>query len=511
MRTALLLLLLLAVAAVPGSLLPQEPVNPPAVSGFLMRHATVGPWLQRLGGFDVYASPWFASIYLLLMVSLIGCVVPRLSRHWQALRSAPPPTPSNLSRLPAYACRVIVDTRSSEQPTPDLLLRRAADALRRRGYRVRHVAAGGSVAAEKGYLAETGNLLFHLSILGVLVAVAVGSFNGWSGQALVIEGQTFANVPTAYDSLRMGTLVADGELPPFAVALRKMTVRFADSGPQRGAPREFQADLAVSDGGRGQLAERVRLRVNHPLSVAGAKVYLVGNGYAPRVTVWDRDGRQAFSGPVPFLPRDGQYTSVGAVKVPDARPSQIGLAGLLLPTAEFDPSRGPISTFPDLRRPRLVLTAYAGDLGLDNGAPQSVYTLDTSRMTQSRASDGEPIRLLLAPGGSEDLPGGGRVRFDGVARYAALDVRHDPGKILALVASSLALGGLIASLFVRRRRVWVRVTSEPDGTAVEVGGLTRGTDPTLARRIDDFLSEICSESSTGPQPGSRESLVRPRS
>jgi cytochrome c biogenesis protein len=132
-------------------------------------------------------------------------------------------------------------------------------------------------------------------------------------------------------------------------------------------------------------------------------------------------------------------------------------------------------------------------------------------MTQSRASDGEPIRLLLAPGSSEDLPGGGRVRFDGVARYAALDVRHDPGKILALVASCLALGGLVASLFVRRRRVWVRVTSEPDGTAVEVGGLTRGTDPTLARRIADLHSEICSEGSTGPQPKPRESVVRPRS
>ncbi|MBI4939382.1 MAG: cytochrome c biogenesis protein ResB [Actinobacteria bacterium] len=516
MRTALQLLLLLAVAAVPGSLLPQEPVDPAAVAGFVSRHEDAGPALERLGLFDVYASAWFSSIYLLLLVSLVGCVLPRLRRYWRSVRSAPPPAPRNLSRLAGYRRVTITHPGTASvrmpggevsgsvsltaaatlpapasAPTSTALLTRARDVLIGHGYRVRMAEADGSLAAERGYLAEAGNLLFHLSLLGVLLAVVLGAFFGWSGQVILAEGQTFADVPTGYDSLRLGRLIGAGDLPAFAVTLRGMSVRFAKSGPERGAPRQFLADLAVQDGE--SVNRPFRLAVNHPLRVAGAKVYLVGNGYAPRVTVWDSRGSVVFAGTVPFLPRDGQYTSVGAIKVPDARPSQLGFAGLLLPTAEFDPARGPISTYPDLTRPRLVLTAYTGDLGLDSGLPQSVYALQTSRMTQLRTPDGSGLRLLLAPGTVAELPGGGRIRLDKVGRYAALDVRRDPGKGVALISASTALAGLIVSLLLRRRRIWVRVRPAPEGTVVEAAGLARGNDPSLDARVADLLARICSD------------------
>ncbi|HEX6055984.1 MAG TPA: cytochrome c biogenesis protein ResB, partial [Intrasporangium sp.] len=94
MRTALFLLLLLAVAAVPGSVFPQRNIDSGRVADYLAQNPDTGPWLDRLGFFDVYASPWFSAIYLLLFVSLIGCIVPRTRVHLRALRATPPRAPA---------------------------------------------------------------------------------------------------------------------------------------------------------------------------------------------------------------------------------------------------------------------------------------------------------------------------------------------------------------------------------------------------------------------------------
>src|SRR5579872_5774608 len=70
MRTALVLLFLLALGSVPGSVLPQEGIDPQAVQQYYAAHPSLAPLLGRLSLFDVFASPWFAAIYLLLFASL---------------------------------------------------------------------------------------------------------------------------------------------------------------------------------------------------------------------------------------------------------------------------------------------------------------------------------------------------------------------------------------------------------------------------------------------------------
>ena len=226
-------------------------------------------------------------------------------------------------------------------------------------------------------------------------------------------------------------------------------------------------------------------------------VFLSGNGYAPVVTVRDGRGVVVKSGPVVFMPRDGNYTSLGVVKVPDAKPRQIGLNGFFLPTAMFDPMMGPVSVFPDAKDPLLVLTAFVAEpgadgLGVNSGVPQSVYVLDTSGLTQLKDDKGSPVRMQLAPGETFTLPGGvGSVTFEGFKRYAAFDIRHDPSKMPALVAALIALAGLTASLFVRRRRVWVRVSPAADGgSRVEAAGLARGEDAGLAMELVSLLDAV---------------------
>jgi len=93
MRVALVLLFLLAVASVPGSIFPQRRTNPIAVSAYFDDHPDLAPWLDRLSMFDVFGAPWFGAIYLLLFVSLVGCVVPRTRVHLAAMRARPPRPP----------------------------------------------------------------------------------------------------------------------------------------------------------------------------------------------------------------------------------------------------------------------------------------------------------------------------------------------------------------------------------------------------------------------------------
>src|SRR3979409_773956 len=172
MRTALVLLFLLAVASVPGSLLPQQGIDPAAVQQYYVSHPALAPWLARLSLFNVFAAPWFAAIYLLLFASLAGCVVPRTFRLAGSARTLPPRAPRHLARLP----------RSAEYTTvlpPQEAVEVAARVLSGRGFRLRRPDDKDWVSAEKGYLREAGNLLFHLALLGVLVSEALGGLFGY--------------------------------------------------------------------------------------------------------------------------------------------------------------------------------------------------------------------------------------------------------------------------------------------------------------------------------------------
>ncbi|MBO0819786.1 MAG: cytochrome c biogenesis protein ResB, partial [Nocardiopsaceae bacterium] len=103
MRTALVLLFLLALASVPGSLLPQQGVDPASVQQYFTSHPGLAPWLNHFGLFNVFASPWFAAIYILLFVSLVGCVLPRTFKLVGESRTPPPRAPRFLKRLPHSA------------------------------------------------------------------------------------------------------------------------------------------------------------------------------------------------------------------------------------------------------------------------------------------------------------------------------------------------------------------------------------------------------------------------
>jgi len=496
MRTALFLLLLLSIGAVPGSVFPQRSIDAGKVADYLATHETTGPWLDRLGFFEVYSSVWFSAIYLLLVVSLIGCIVPRSRIHWHTLRAKPPKAPKRLSRLDEHV-------ELEYAGTPGQALEAARVALRRSRFRtVSH--DSDSISAESGYLRETGNLVFHIAICVIVVGVAVGHLFGWRGDVIVPEGAAFSSTVSSYNAVVPGPLTDVENLPPFTINLDKMDVRFEQNvqGAQLGAPREFTAHVTTTERPGDRPKQQV-ISPNHPVTLDGTDVFLLGNGYAPVVTVKDAQGKVLYHQATPFLAQDNNYKSVGAIKVGAARPQELAFSGFFLPTAEPSYASGPVSMFPDLGDPELALSIWEGDL-YPGGRAQSVYTLNTAQLTQVTRADGSPLLVRLKPGQSFELPGGrGTISFDSVARFAGFSARVDPGKEITLAAALATLLGLVASLLVRRRRVFVRVApasvarvgsrdDTPPRTVVTIGGLAKNADPglgALLQRLRDELTE----------------------
>ncbi|MDN5819997.1 MAG: cytochrome c biogenesis protein ResB [Brachybacterium sp.] len=516
MQTALILLMLLAIAAVPGSLYPQRSVNPTLTEQFLEENGRWGEILDTLGFFDVFSSTWFSAIYLLLFISLIGCIVPRVGVHLRQLQAKPPRTPSRLTRFTGYT-RIELGRsgdRGADAPTvADDLIERARRSLRRSRYRteIREEKGARSVSAERGLLRESGNLTFHIALVGVLICIAGGQLTSYRGQITVIEGDGFANSLTQYDSFESGAWFDETEMPDFRFTLDDFRASYVQPGEggSVGEPRSFEADVEVSTPGQAQLSKTVQ--VNKPLHVKGASMYLLGNGYAPAVTVTDPEGNVVAEGPVITVPMgDTGYTSQLVIKAPDARPEQTAVVGFFLPTGTID-EQGPHSLYPDSLDPQLAVTVHQGDLGMDSGIPQNAYEVDLSTLTPVVEEDGAPVLVRLYPGQEFALPDGTTLSFDGLRRYAAFDIAHNPFEHWILLSALVAVGGLILSLFVPRRRVWVRVRETADGTVLEVAGLARSDDPALeddVRALASSLTEAQDGTSDDPHDPDQERPAR---
>lgn len=484
MRTALVLLFLLALAAIPGALLPQRSLNTQKVEEYIAARPTLGPIMDRFELFDVFGSFWFTAVYVLLFVSLVGCILPRCVEHFHALRTPPVPAPRNLQRLPHHT-----QTTVAEAP---------ADALDRiqkelRGWKVvrREGGARGrdgevTLSAEKGYLREAGNLVFHISLVGLLVAVAAGKLFGYEGQRiLVANGEEFCTTsPASFDSFRAGSTLDGTGLNPICVRVNTFVADYLDNGQAE----MFTSDIEYQYGDDlvTNTWRDAQLKVNHPLRVGSDRVYLQGHGYAPTFTVtwpngetrtetlqWAPDDATTFlsSGAMRFDPPGGMY--------PDAderRKNQIALEGLFAPTASF---HGTLLTsiFPSMMDPAVAIDVYKGDSGLDTGSPQSLFSLNKELINQGRLVKQD--RVNLRPGESVTLADGTEVRFDKATDFVNLQVSHDPAQQWVLVAAIAMMAGLLVSLLVKRRRVWAR--AYPSGTVndgerrtvVELGGLAR--------------------------------------
>jgi cytochrome c biogenesis protein len=475
MGTALVLLFLLALGAIPGALLPQRSLNEFKVEQYIAEHSTIGPWLDRLQAFEVFSSFWFTAIYALLFISLVGCLTPRLIEHARTLRAAPVAAPRNLGRLPKHHTAVV----SGEPDAVATVVSGHLHGWRRVSTQKDAIT---EISAEKGYLREFGNIVFHFSLLGLLVAVAAGKLFGYEGNVIVVadSGPGFCSAsPAAFDSFRAGNTVDGTSLFPICLRVNDFQAHYLPSGQavSFAANIDYQAGSDLDT----DTWRPYHLKVNEPLRVGGDRVYLQGHGYAPTFTVTFPDGQTRTqtlqfrpenqitllsSGAMRFDPPGGSYPN------PDERrKNQIAIQGLFAPTEQLD---GTLlsSSYPALNNPAVAIDIYKGDTGLDTGRPQSLFSLDPRLIEQNRLT--KKARVNLRAGQDTRLDDGTVVRFDGAVPFINVQVSHDPAQVWVLVFALTMMAGLLVSLVVRRRRVWVRLTPAGPGTvSVELGGLAR--------------------------------------
>jgi cytochrome c biogenesis protein len=461
MRTALILLLLLGVAAIPGSLFPQRSQNPLKVSDYFKSNPGTAKFLDQLHIFDVYSSPWFSSIYILLFISLIGCVLPRSFEHLKGIGAQPSLTPKNLNRMEFHTEIANGNLDSAEAW------------LKKHRFRIRR--DSNSISAEKGFMRETGNLLFHLSLILVLVGVALGSLYGMKGDAIINVGERFINTPTSYDVISYGKLQSGKNLSPFSITATDFKATY-ELGT--GAPSDYKLTVNIANPVGTKEESRI-VKVNSPLTFGATKVYLQANGYSPLVTVRDKNNNIKYQGAVIFLPQDGNLTSSGAIKVPDMQP-QVGFVGSFVPTYSRSSERGAFSTYPEVLDPRLLISIWTGDLGLDSGSPQSIYRLNTSEMKRIGL---KTLKLRE----THDF-GDGSITFEGWTPWVNLQIVKDPGKMYALLGSIFAILGLLMSLFTRSRRIWVKENQDKSG--IEIAGLAKNSAPGLENEIASLVNKM---------------------
>lgn len=456
MRTALVLLLLLALAAVAGSLVPQVGVANARIAATFRDHPLRARIYDQIGLFDVYGSWWFTMLYTLLLISLVSCIVPRTRAFLR-----------NLTGRPTPARELDVMRHYAEFPVggePELAIRRARRTLRRRLFRVSGPNGSPSLAADKGLGREGGSLMFHWAFLVLLVGIIWGRGTGFSGQAVIVEGQTWTESHASYDGqIREGRFFGEDHS-----GVQVRVDDFQASYRTTGQPRDFVTRATILDA-QGNVLEHADIRVNHPAEADGVRFYQFGYGWAPVIKV-EKDGVPIFDGPVVCeqgsAPEDVSPLQVPwncVVKLPSLDP-QVGIKLELWPD-----SRGLLglletgTAMPMLVEYAPVMTwdAYQGDLRSE--LVQSAGVLDTSTMRPLDSG-------VLGAGETADLGRGITVSFPELRQYTVLTVARDRGLWIVFSAAILILLGLLPALYTSRRKLWV--TAEPDGagTLLKVGG-----------------------------------------
>jgi cytochrome c biogenesis protein len=471
MRTALYLLALLAVETLIATIVPQQPNVPGTVAAWRAGEEGPGTFVSRLidliGGYDVYGSPAFLALLLLLFLSLTACLIPRIRAWVRLVRHSQPP----LTR--AAAKQELVAELETELGV-DEVHRTAADVLRGARWRIRETTdadgptAGAAsapppqVAAEKGlWSREGGSLLFHLSFYVLLAAVVFGQLLSFEGQRAVVEGESFADTPVSYWTNLPGRWWGEDDHGGWVLDLERFEVDWVrdPTAPGAGQPTVFRSDVTVTRED-GEVIETV-IEGNRPLVVDGMKIHQLDWGYAPWVEV-EVDGEQVHAGFLTATAQDRGFFQA-AVKAPAADPD-LGLDVMLFPYAP-DGENGPSLTgAPWDEAPLIIFQQYRGDLQLGR-TQQTINELDTSMLDSAGGG-------AMRPGGEVDLGDGVVVRFVELRRWVGFQVSSRPQVPYLLLASVLLLTGLVAALYAYRRRLWVVAERSEEGgrTLVTVAG-----------------------------------------
>jgi cytochrome c biogenesis protein len=410
MRTAIYFLIGILLIVLIGTFVPQEFTSASQkVSDFVAAHQNLNDLTSHLGLplTSVFVSPLFYVLLASLYIALFSCVVTR-------------------------GRALIVRTVRRYPRTPQ-------------------------------YWGEWGSWLFHTSFFLLVVAVVWGKATGFDGIMTITEGQRVAETRASYDTLQEGMLF-DGRHSGYQVQLN----RFSAPLQPNGMPSDFVSNMTLYDGTTPVVTQDVR--VNEYLGYNGVDFYQQDYGWAPQLVVRNPSGEVVSDTNIQMI-SDNKAASTGVLKVPafnytlpgQSRPVQIGAKLVLYPDAQALPQVSGATNALNFSyapgtaasaNPVLEVQLFVGDLGLDNGASQDVFSLDTGAMTpyySGAAAFALPLHqtttlaLPAAGGGTANFT----VAFPQLRQFSLFHVKKDNGVPLVYTAFVLTMTGLLTKLYLR--------------------------------------------------------------
>ena len=411
-RFAVIQIIVIAVAGVFGTLLPQMPasaVQDPSqyaqqiqmihtqYAGLVALGIPIGPALvdvfDRLGLLHVFSVWWFTTLLALLAVSIVVCTLDRTPRLWRQVREVRVGQPAGFFD-PRLANRAEV--------AGELDADAVVSVLRRQRFVVRR--GEGVVYGDRNQYFRLATLLTHAGLVLFLLAAAITGAFGYQTVLVLGDGQTAPVQPVGTP----GNLIIKN-------------IQFGAPTRTNGTFADFWTKIEVYQDGRA-IAQKT-IHVNDPLTVNGFVIHQNTFGPAANLEIHDARGRLVWTGPV-LLAGTLVGLPQGFLTIPG---SSTGLLVVL--------DRAPSGA------PRLTLQ------GLTAGADGSTQTAFMESLSEGQTS-------------AAATTGGYSVRWTGTSAFSGLVVRRDPGEMLVWVAFLLMAAGLVLTFYFPRRRIWIRLLGD---------------------------------------------------
>jgi len=418
MKTAIALLLALAVASIAGTILEDKK------------------------GISIYSSTWFSLILVLVGVNLAVCSINRFGIAWR--RTFRPKVESTPESVAGMMRSESVTCGGSLESVTDQVIR----ALRSRSYRLIRQSkdAAVSIYAAKGRASIWGPYLTHLSILVIFAGAIYGSMVGSEGNVIIAEGERVSEYSSNDNS--------ESSVPfGFEVALHSFTIKNDESHNVMG----YESDLEIFDGGR-SVARKV-IDVNHPLSYNGVSLYQSGYGLAGLVVKVVAPDGETVDLPYNIGEEQGEGGPVYAISDEPWKQFSLGGKALILFVHNLVPD-------------------YIGG-EMVNGSPLPLnpgVNLVISDQLSNLKAKGAWTRLgWLTTYTPPVTYKGFTVTLDRVRNYTSLSVSRNPGLPVVYLGFALMVLGVFMSFYVTFKVVRVNIAQPGDGVKVIIGGTTRST------------------------------------
>lgn len=441
MRTAIVLVLVLAVGSIIGTLLPQKSLDESAVQAFNQQNPSIGKLFDLLGFFNVYYSWWYIVILVMLFISLIACIIPRTSTYIKKF-TQPNKNPTseafiiNLKNKAGFA----ISLPANE------IIERATQVLKSRKYIIREIPGKkNQIYAERGRLGGFGSLLFHYMFLVLVIGVVFGRTTGFGGYANIIEGESFTENRFNYARFTPGPFFRDNGHTNFKIMLDDFEVKYHPSGQ----PADFISKVRIYDND-GKLIEKKDIRVNNKFVYKGIKAYQSSYGWAPHVTVY-KDGDKIYDQSSVF------YGSSQNVVSNELRPDgKLTMEAFFVPDIRTNESGGYAPGSLELKNPALYIKANIID---ENGKTKTLFDSDKSGIINLNEK--------------KELGGGYIVEFPQVKEWTGLQIIKDDGVPIVYVSFFLGIIGLYITFYLSHRRIWVLIEKDNKGkNKLLIGGMT---------------------------------------